>query len=191
MVQNTAINKFNYTGEVKLSIYEDNELISSKKIQNSGTDFLFDFFAYSLMGEFDKAKLFRPTKVLLQKIYYDNDGIEEESTPASGFIYLRSKPQLVYKDETESRTVKLSFVIPRTAITNTEFNRVCLFADCMTYDEQNNYSAFCNIEAAEDLLGGTTNISSWSLSTVLMIDWELTVSNKITRVASDSAQKGE
>ncbi len=188
MTQNTAINKFNYSGVVKLSVYEDNELISSRKIKNSGTDFLFDFFAYSLMGEFDKAKLYRPTKILLQKIYYDNDGIEEESTPASGFVYLRSKPQLVYKDETESRTVKLSFVVPRTAISNTEFNRVCLFADCMTYDEQNNYSAFCDLDATEDLMGGTTNISSWSLSTVLMIDWELTISNKITRVTE---QKGE
>jgi hypothetical protein len=183
MVQNTAINKFNYSGEVKLSIYDDNELISSRKIKNSGTDFLFDFFAYSLMGEFDKAKLYRPTKILLQKIYYDTDGAVEECAPASGFIYLRTKPQIVYKDETESRTVKLSFVVPRTAISNTEFNRVCLFADCMTYDEQNSYSAFCNLDTSSDLMGGTTNISSWSLSTVLMIDWELTISNKITQVA--------
>jgi hypothetical protein len=181
MIKNIASNSFDYTGIVKLSLYDGDYLVKSKEIHNSGTLFLFDFFAFCLMGSFDKARLYRPTKVKLLKVDIDEDGLETgEVTPASGFIYLRSAPEIVHKEGNDGQTVKLSFIIPRTLISSTDFNRICLFADCISNDENTEYSAYCDLEGAEDL--GINSITTWSLSSVLAIDWELTISNKIVRL---------
>jgi len=180
MTKNIASNSFDYTGVVNLSLYDGDYLIDSKKIHNSGTMFLFDFFAFCLMGNFDKASLYRPTKVKLLHVARNDEGVEIESSAASGFIYLRTTPELIYKEGNDGQTVKLSFIIPRTLISNTSFNRICLYAECITNEENLEYSAYCDLEDAEDLGIGST--ATWSLSSVLAVDWELTVSNKIVRI---------
>ena len=85
-----------YTGIVTLSQYIGTKKIKLAQMYNKGGDSLFTFISDCLTGDFDIARLNRPTKIMLLNCSKENDdsgntiNINYES--ASGFIYLVSKP---------------------------------------------------------------------------------------------------
>ncbi len=184
-MKNIAMNNVNYSGKVKLKLQDEGITLQSQEIDNSGTSNLFTFLAYCLMGEFEEASLYLPTKVRLLKANIDAiSGEELDVEPSSGYVFLRSPPERIYKPEIDGETVKLSFMIPRTMIESIGFNRIALYPQFATDTQYYEYSAYCDLSGVEDL--GIGSYTAWTLSSVLLIDWELTISNKIMKVKDTS-----
>lgn len=183
-MRNRILNDLSYSGKVKLSVQQDGQIIKTKELHNSGTSQLFSFFAYCLSGDFEEASLYRPAKVRLLKVNINEvTGEEIELLAASGLVYLRSKPERVINKELDGETVKLSFMIPRSMIETTDFNRIALYPQYVGDADLDSYSAFCDLSGTDDL--GINVYTDWSLSSVLLIDWELTISNKIVRIKDE------
>lgn len=168
-----ALNTLGYTGTVQLSQYnrktEQKRLLA--QIHNAGTSNLFNFFTDCLIGAFDSAKRKQPTKIkLLNK---DGDTVES----ASGFIYLLTPPEKVSNNAelgiTSGETVRFSFIVPSTLVSNSNFNTIGLYSNDVLEHEFTNYSAYCTIQS--DAIG-----VSWDTSSVLAVDWLLNISNAPT-----------
>lgn len=186
---NKILNSVGYSGKVTLSIQEGNKILKTQEFNNSGTSHLFSFFAHCLMGNFDEASLYRPTKIRLLKVNIDEStGAETSAEDASGLIYLRSRPERIYNPKTQGETVKLSFMVPRTMISAVGFNRIGLYPHFASIEDIYDYSAYCDLSGNEDL--GVESYNAWTLSSVLLVDWELTVSNKIIKTQDDMLSAG-
>jgi hypothetical protein len=74
-------------------------------------------------------------------------------------------------------------MIPRSMIENIDFNRIALYPQYAESADHGLYSAYCNLVGTDDL--GINVYTDWSLSSVLLIDWELTISNKIIKVNNE------
>jgi hypothetical protein len=163
-IKGTAINSLAYTGIVKLSQYIGRKKFTIAQMHNAGGKPLFDFLADCLVGDFEIAKLDRPTKILLLNEDENNNLSKANDT---GFIYLTSKPEKVY-DEAEG-IVRYSFIIPQDIFANTNFNAVGLYTGTATTVDIEDYAAYCYI--------GTDVLNDISISSVLVLDWELHISN--------------
>lgn len=172
-MKSTAINGLNYTGIVSLSQYTNNKKMPIARLHNKGGSTLFSFLADCLVGDFDSARLTRPTKIMLLNTEYEGENESRKIktiTSASGFIYLMTRPEKVYVDSTAAISkVCYSFVIARDILENATFNSLGLYADNATLSDINNFAAFCDIEL---------NTSEIAASSLLAVDWELNISNK-------------
>lgn len=56
-----------YSGDLTISVMENERIISTRKIHNTGCKSLFMFFANCLAGEWSAAKSLRPCKIILFK----------------------------------------------------------------------------------------------------------------------------
>jgi hypothetical protein len=181
-MKNIAKNDIGYSGKVKISALRDGVVLDTHEFKNAGTGTLFSFFAYCLMGEFDEASLYCPTKIRLLRINKGDSGYDDDfsADPASGLVYLRTKPERIITSGVDGETVKLSFMIPRTMIDRVDFNRIALYPHFAGDEEYYSYSAYCDLSGEDDL--GAEIYTAWTLSSVLLIDWELTIANKISKV---------
>lgn len=174
-MKNKAINTLGYTGVVTLYQYIGKNKKIIKKIHNSGGNALFMFLADCLLGDYEIAKYERPTKIMLL-----NSEITETKAPdnskvytftdakkASGFIYLLTKPEKVYN--TSGSTVRYSFMIPRDLLESTTFNSIGLYSDQATISDAGDYAAICKADVTQ---------ADLAVSSVLVVDWELTIANK-------------
>ncbi len=166
-MKSAALNTLEYTGMVTLSQYIGHKKIKIVERANAGGNPLFNFLADCLVGDFDTAKLCKPTKIMLLQ-YSELDG-KPKYESRSGFTYLTSKPEKVYSSTTDSAgLVRYSFIISRDMLNGTEFNSIGLYTD--TTNEPAEFAAFCKVEdLPEDEL---------SASSVLLVDWELSITNK-------------
>ena len=158
-----AKNAMAYTGIVTLSQYIGSKKVKIAEVHNKGNTPLFNFFADCLMGDFETAKINRPTKIML---LHKNDTDEYESR--SGFIYQTNKPE---KDAT-SGTVTYGFTLPSNIISkldSTDINCVGLYSNSTREDEFSDYSALVTFNF------DNPNIAAAS---ALLIDWKLIVANK-------------
>ena len=165
-IKGAAKNSLGYTGIVTLSQYIRGNRRTITKIHNIGNKPLFDFFADCLVGNFDTAKLYRPNKIML--LYKDADNKTLSKVPDTDFIYLLSNPEKVYNDS--EGVVKYSFMISQDMFAGKTFNAIGLYTDAATLSDVDNYAAYCDINQDD--------ISSISISSVLILDWELHISNK-------------
>ena len=167
-IKNTAINSLAYTGIVTLSQYIGQKKVVLSKMHNAGGKPLFNFLASCLLGDFAVASPNRPCKIML--LQEDNsDGIKVISKAANtDFIYLLSKPEQVYSENNES-IVKYSFIIPQDYFTGTSFNAIGLYADSATKADIEDYAAIVS-----NVNFDAINVS---ISSVLVLDWELHISN--------------
>ncbi len=171
-LRGTAINNVSYTGIVKLSQYMKGKKFHVAEIHNEGGKPLFEFLVDCLKGDFEIAKPSRPAKILLLNVYEDDEG-KHVVTAASNtsFIYLLTNPEKVYSDR--EGIIKYSFVIPQEYFAAGDangairFNAIGLYADSATAAED--YSAYCTVDT-----------SNWniSMSSVLVLDWELHIANQ-------------
>ena len=164
-VRGTAANAVGYTGVVTLY-----QKINSKKhiiarVHNEGRVPLFNFLADCLAGDFDVAKADRPTKIML--LNENEEAGTRERAGSSSFIYLLTKPERVYS-ATEG-IVRYSFLIPPEALIGAECNAIGLYNATASEADLDDYAAHCVIDLAN---------KSFSLSSVLLIDWELHISNR-------------
>lgn len=166
-LRGTAINNIAYTGVVRLSQYTNDKKFIIAEVHNEGGKPLFDFLAECLIGDFDIAKLDRPTKILLLNIDDKNNITPAENT---SFIYLLTKPDMLYSED--ESIVNYSFMIPQeyfaagNANGATRFNAIGLYPNSATSAED--YAAYCKIDTSD---------WSISISSVLVLDWELHISN--------------
>lgn len=156
-------NSIDYSGVVTLSQKLGENTFKIASIKNAGGKALFNFLADCLAGDFDIAKIDRPSKIML--LYQDSDGKMLKPDNA-GFIYITTKPERVYSSENES-IVKYSFTISQDLLAGMNFNAIGLYGRAESDVEK--YAAYCLLKE-EDLNG-------ISVSSVLLVDWELHLSN--------------
>jgi hypothetical protein len=169
-MKNTAINTLKYTGIVTLSQYIGSKKRQIARMHNEGGDALFRFLANCLAGDFAKAKLTMPTKVMLVELVDENDLAAGYQIPVNsvGFIHLLTKPEIVYDKQFSS--VRYSCVIPKETVdslSDLKTPYLGLYTDEATIQTPNEYAAICKLNLTR------SNVAS----TALVIDWELAISN--------------
>ena len=164
--KNKALNSIQYTGTVTLSRYIGEKKVKIAQFNNAGKYSLFNFFSDCLLGDFDIAKNNRPTKIMLLNKEVSKAGeISYESK--SGYIYLYNKPVKSYS--AQKGIVQYSFHIYRDFLEGTTFNSIGLYPDSAGYSDVENFAAVVdNVKPEHDI----------SKLAVLVVDWELTISNK-------------
>ena len=156
-----------YTGIVTLSQYTNGKKFNIARVHNVGGKSLFNFLVDCLMGDFELATIDRPIKIILLNV--DDEKIISAAENTSP-IYLLNKPEKIYSEH--EGIVKYSFIIPQeyfaagNASGATRFNAIGLYADSTENIED--YAAYCEVDT-----------SDWeiSISSVLVLDWELHISN--------------
>jgi hypothetical protein len=180
-MKNTAINTLGYTGIVTLSQYIGSKKVEIAKVHNAGGKILFDFLSDCLIGDFDIAKINRPTKIMLLNCYDKEDESTGSITPVyesvSGFIYLLTKPEKVF--DAKNGVVRYSFSIPRSQLEggSMSFNSIGLYANSTTALSPEDFAAVCKVDITP------TDIS---MSSALVVDWELYISNKKEEISNVS-----
>ena len=144
-IKGTTINNIGYTGIVKLSQYTKNKKVPVAEIHNEGGLSLFNFLADCLVGDFDIAKVDRPTKILLLNIDEQNNIKAADNT---SFIYLLAKPEKVYSED--AGIVRYSFIIPQEyfaasgVVGSIRFNAIGLYTNSVqSVLDADNFAAFC------------------------------------------------
>jgi hypothetical protein len=156
---------------VTLSQYIQGKKFTVARINNTGGKPLFDFLTDCLAGDFDIAKLDRPNKILLLTQADEADGkyVISRATD-TGFIYLTAKPEKIYTDDNKSG-IRYSFIIPQDIFIGTKFNAVGLYPWSATLsDAEEDYAAYCYL--------GEEVLDDISVSAILVLDWELYISNQ-------------
>ena len=181
-MKNIATNTLSYTGIVTLSQYIGTKKIELAQIHNTGGSSLFSFLADCLRGNFDYAKVNYPAKIkLLEQEVIDVDSHKYNYNSLSGFIFLRTPPELGTVPEGESSSgqcrVKYSFMIPRDLIaiianepSGSRGLGLGLYSRGALESEPENFAAFCLLT---ELSLSRNNLMNASL----LVDWELIISN--------------
>ena len=86
-LKSSTTSRVEYTGIVRLSQYTGGKKFTIAEMHNVGGKPLFDFLADCLIGDFDLAKLDRPTKILLLNIDEERNIMAADNV---NFIYLLS-----------------------------------------------------------------------------------------------------
>ena len=159
-MKNIAVNNLKYTGIVTISQYIGDKKVKITESYNSGGNPLFNFLADCLVGDFDIAKISRPTKIMLLSEDENGDLIDK-----SGFIYLITKPEKV-----ASNMVKYSFIISRAILDGiNDIKYIGLYNNAATERSLDEYSAIAAIKIDSATL---------STSSMLVVDWKLIISNE-------------
>lgn len=165
-MKGTAVSNLEYTGIVTLSQCIRGKTFEVAKFHNAGGKSLFNFLANCLVGDFELARLTRPAKIMLLHEDVETRSISKASN--TSFIYLLSKPETVYSSENKS-IVRYSFIIPQDFFTGTSFNAIGLYTSEATEADLDSYAALVSNINFDDV-----NIS---ISSILILDWELHISN--------------
>ena len=164
-LRSTATSKLGYTGMVKLSQYNNGKKTEVATMHNEGGKALFNFIAECLCGNFTVASKNMPIKILLLNV--DDKG-EKSAAEGTDWIYILTAPEKVYS-ETEG-VVRYSFIIPQEYFaaggSAVRFNAIGLYTKSATTPED--FAAYCRVKRSD---------WSLSLSSVLVLDWELHVAN--------------
>jgi hypothetical protein len=164
----TTASNIMYTGIVRLSQYTNGKKFTVAEIHNKGGKALFDFLANCLVGDYELAQADRPHKILLLNI--DDETKEIKQAANTSPIRPLTTPERVYS--ADEGIVKYSFIVPQEyfaaggASGATRFNAIGLYPESAGTVED--YSAYCLVDT-----------SNWSISmsSVLVLDWELHISN--------------
>lgn len=169
-MKSTAINTLEYTGIVTLSQYIGNKKVEVAQVHNKGGNSLFSFFSDCLIGDFESARVNRPIKIMLLKQLSDETGGSEpefDYESKSDYIHLTTPAEKVYDSSLTEGVVRYSFIVPRDALENTDFNCIGLYSGSTKLQDYRDYAAICSI--------GDMTISP---SSALLIDWKLYILNK-------------
>ena len=167
-IKSITQNNIGYTGIVKLSQYTKNKKFKIAEIHNEGGKPLFDFLADCLIGNFTVAATNRPNKIALLNINDEAGQVTVEAAEGTSFIYLLTAPEKVYNEN--AGVVRYSFIIPQEYFAGVggavRFNAIGLYLDSATTVDD--YAACCKVD---------TKDWSISISSVLVLDWELHIAN--------------
>jgi hypothetical protein len=182
MLQTTFTGGLGYEGKIKLTLKSNNRVLQTKTYKNSGTNHLFKFLGYCLIDSYTEAESLLPTKIML--LYNTAEGANYRSSqinpqnvdPRSEYRGLAQTPSITSDSTEEQVKVVYSFEVPRSALSE-PFNQVALYGAGKTKNDYTEFSAYYYLT---DAYGIITKLDpkEWSPTTVLLIEWELTLSNK-------------
>jgi hypothetical protein len=167
-MKNIATNSIGYTGIVTLSQCINGKKYKIKQVYNSGGNPLFNFFSDCLLGDYDIAEYNRPIKIMLLN---KEEGQPLKKAANSSFIYITTCPEKVYNPN--AGITRYSFIIPKDILMGTNFNAIGLYTKSATETTLDDYAAICDLSSSEFEVTMAT-------STVLVLDWQLIISNKET-----------
>ena len=167
-----------YEGKVKLTLKSNDCILDAQIYKNSGTSQLFSFLGHCLIGSYTEAvKKLLPAKVKL--LFNKTNGTTStEVESRSLFIGLAQQPTIINKSD--EVLVTYSFEIPRSAIED-NFNQIALYGAGVTESEIEKFSAYYYLTDADGHVS-SQNVSAWSSTTILLIEWELSLSNKSVEI---------
>ena len=176
-----------YEGKVTLTLKSDNHVIKSNTFKNNGTNQLFTFLGYCLMDDYEEARKLLPTKILL---LYNGSSNPPTHAKARNELKIMSQPASYAQvpsivTDAEGVKVTYSFEVPKNLIEG-NFNQIGLYG--YRIDRAEDFSAYYFLT---DSNGGFAeeNVSSWSATAVLLVEWELSISNKNV-ISSNSREEG-
>lgn len=178
-----------YEGKVTLTLKSSDRVIKSQTYKNNGTVELFKFLGNCLASRFNEAAKLLPTKILLLYNTSSDGPLSKNARNViyrSGFIGYAQPPTIVDDENTESVKVTYNFEVPYHMVENT-FNQVALYgASKSTENISKDYTEFSAYHYLTDNNGefDDQDVSTWSATTILLIEWELTISNKNTVVGN-------
>ena len=176
MSQTIFTDGIGYEGKVTLTLKSNNRVLESKTYKNNGTAQLFKFLGYCLIDSYEEAKRLLPNKILL--LYNTSESIASVMPtavePRSTWQSITQTPSII--SENNSVRVTYSFEVPRAAITG-QFNQVALYGTGMADQDIYDFSAYYYLTDSFGELK-PQNPEEWSATTILLIEWELTLSNK-------------
>ena len=183
MSQTILSDGLGYEGKVTLTLKGNNgRVLSTKTYKNSGTAQLFKFLGYCLIDAYEDAKSLLPCQIML---LYNSKGTgshveakPSEVTPRSRLHSYVQTPTVVSDSKTAEVRVVYSFEISKPAITG-PFNQVALYGYGMQESDYKDFSAYYFLTDSTGNLA-PENVDLWSSTTVLLVEWELTISNKNT-----------
>lgn len=180
MSQTIFTDGLGYEGKVTLTLKSNNRVLQSKIYKNQGTNQLFKFLGYCLIDSYEEAKRLLPNKIML---LYNNDKEADPAKvsptavePRSVFRGLTQAPMIISDNVTKSVSVTYSFEVPKAAISD-KFNQIALYGAGMTDNDIYDFSAYYYLTNDFGILE-VVDPSQWSPTTVLLIEWELSISNK-------------
>ena len=192
MLQTVLNGGLGYEGKVTLTLKSNNRVLRSKTYKNKGTVQLFRFLGYCLMDSFEEAKRLLPNKILL---LYNNAATNghpdtadpKDVVPQTYWQDYVQTPTIVNNSSNEQVSVIYSFEISKAAI-NGKFNQIALYGTGMEYGAD--YQDFSAYYFLKDENGNfdTQDASTWSATTVLLVEWELTLSNKNVEVQNNGEE---
>lgn len=177
-----------YEGKVTLTLMSNNRVLKTQTYKNSGTAQLFKFLGYCLIGRSNDVENLLPCKIAL--LFNDSS-----TSPASANEYsVQRRSRLmeiaqapIISSQPEEVKVTYSFEINKSAIFGA-FNQVALYG--YGYNNENidlgnlgNFSAYYYLADNTKDEFKTEDTNNWSATTVLLIDWELSISNKNTEIS--------
>lgn len=176
MSQNIFTDGLGYEGKVTLTLKSNNRVLKSRTYKNHGTALLFKFLGYCLIGEYEEVKNLLPYKIRLLNNTSRGELSPTNVTESSYWQPYSQTPTIISDGESDQVKVMYSFEVPRNIITG-EFNQIALYS--VNADDINDFSAYYYLVNTNDELE-TLNIADWSTTTILLVEWELTISNKNT-----------
>lgn len=171
-----------YEGKITLTLKSNNRVLESRTYKNKGTAQLFRFLGYCLAGAYDEVEHLLPNQIAL---LYNNSTTpatakETEATAVTTLKGYAQTPSIT--SEAAEVKVTYSFEIPKSSI-NGDFNQVALYGAGKTYPDKE-FSAYYYLTDSSGTKFVPQEIGTWSATTVLLIDWELSLSNKNTEAAN-------
>lgn len=189
MSQNLFADGLGYEGKVTLTLKSNNRVLSSKTYKNKGTAKLFKFLGYCLIGAYEEASSYLPNKILL--LHNTSKGATSTAVEQrSAWQPLSQTPTIISDGSDAQVKVTYSFEVPKAALYSSgttvgNFNQVALYS--VDANDITDFSAFYYLTDTSGELE-SIDLQDWSATTVLLIEWELILSNKNVET---NAAKGE
>lgn len=189
MLGTTFTGGLGYEGKVTLTLKNNNHILKSKTYKNRGTSKLFEFLGYCLIDAFDDVKKLLPSKILLLYNTDSASGIKPDSANPKAVEKRTTIPQpwvqtpsiIIDSDEAKVKVI-YNFEVSKASIRDPgDFNQIALYGAGV--DDPSEFSAYYFLTDARGDFD-TQDPSIWSATTVLLIDWELTISN--TNIATNN-----
>ena len=189
MPQTTFMGGLDYEGKITLTLKSNGRTLQTKTYKNKGTAQLFKFLGYCLMGSYEEVKQLLPTQIML--LYNDTgrdnvlNATPTSVEPRSSLRGLAQTPTIRSDSNAEQVIVTYSFEVPRATIYGGAFNQIALYGDGMIESDFQDFSAFFYlVDDFNAFESHDPDRDDWSATTVLLVDWELSLSNKDSSVNS-------
>ena len=176
-----------YEGKVTLTLKNNNRVLKSKTYKNKGMAPLFNFLGHCLAGSYEDVKNLVPTSI---RLLFNTSNSPESADPTSVSArtitqeYIQT-PTVLNDSSSAEVKVTYSFEVSNAAIGGVysnengwerKFNQIALYSPRHA-DDITEFSAYHYLKDNDGKFD-TINAEEWSATTILLIEWELTLSNK-------------
>ncbi len=167
-----------YEGKITLTLKSNNRVLESRIYKNKGTAPLFQFLGKCLAGAYTEVEGLLPNQIALLYNPASSTASADEAAATAVTTLIGYTQTPSFNDKAAEVKVTYSFEIPRTKISG-DFNQVALYGAGKTEPDEE-FSAYYYLTDGSGTDIVAQHISEWSATTVLLIDWELSLSNKNT-----------